>query len=171
MLKNKIFTMVLMGTIVLFSGCVPMASKEGSIAHNIPNLTTHQNTLAVSAHSGNENITDEDFTKAIEQSIVENSLFTKVINGSGSDYLLEVAMISMEKPSFGVDFTVNMEAAWSLKDQSNKIIMRKSIKSSHTATFGDAFAAQVRIRLAMEGAIRENIRLGLLDISTLKLSK
>jgi DNA-binding protein Fis len=171
MLKNKIFTMVLMASIVLFSGCAPMASKEGSIAHNIPNLTTHQNSLTVSAHSGNDNITDEDLTKAIEQSIVENSLFTKVINGNGSDYLLEVAIVSMEKPYLGLDFTVNMEATWSLKDQANKIIMRKSIQSSHTATIGDALIGQIRLRLAMEGAIRENIRLGLLDISTLKLSK
>lgn len=171
MLKNKISAILLISTILLFSGCVPMATKDGSIARKMPNLHSHQSAIAVSANSGNENISNEDLKQAIEQSIIENSLFTKVINGSGSDYLLEVVIISMEKPAFGFNFTVNMEATWLLKDTYNKVIMRKLIKSSHTATVGDAFVAQVRLRLAMEGAIRENIRSGLLDMSDLQLSK
>jgi hypothetical protein len=45
----------------------------------------------------------------------------------------------------------------------------QSIKSSHTATMGQAFAGVTRLRLAVEGAARENIQLGLMAISRLQL--
>ena len=47
--------------------------------------------------------------------------------------------------------------------------MRESIKSSHTATMGDAFIGVTRLRLAVEGAVRENIRQGILEISKLNI--
>lgn len=156
----------------MMSGCALKVSKDAVIAHNIQNFNKHNSNIALTANSNGFDITDIDFTKAIEESIIENSLFVKVVQRNGEDYLLEVAIISMEKPSFGLDFTVNMEATWSIKDPiNNKIIMRKAITSSHTATTGDAFVGMTRLRLAVEGAIRKNIRLGLLDISNLQLNK
>ena len=63
-----------------------------------------------------------------------------------------------------------MEAAWSLINNANKdVVMRESIKSSHTATMGDTLLGAKRFRLAMEGAVRENINLGLTAISRLQL--
>jgi hypothetical protein len=44
-----------------------------------------------------------------------------------------------------------------------------ALKASYTATMGDAFIAATRLRLATEGAARENIRLGLKKLSQLKL--
>ncbi len=76
----------------------------------------------------------------------------------------------MSKPMFGASFTVNMEAAWSLSEQkTKKVVMRDSIKSSNTATMGQAFVGVTRLRLAVEGAVRKNIRLGLMGVSKLKL--
>jgi len=63
-----------------------------------------------------------------------------------------------------------MEAAWSLSEQkTKKVVMRDSIESSHTATMGQAFVGVTRLRLAVEGAVRENIRQGLMGISRLQL--
>jgi len=47
--------------------------------------------------------------------------------------------------------------------------MRRSIKSSNTATVSEEFSGASRLRLAVERAARENIRLGLNDISKLDL--
>ncbi len=69
-----------------------------------------------------------------------------------------------------MSFTIDMEMAWSLVNaRTGDIVMRESIKSSYTATAGDAFAAVTRIRLAVEGAAQNNIRQGLQKIAALSL--
>jgi hypothetical protein len=49
-------------------------------------------------------------------------------------------------------------------------VMKESIKSSHTASAGEAFAAVTRIRMAVEGAAEDNIRQGLQKIANLPLN-
>ena len=49
------------------------------------------------------------------------------------------------------------------------VVMRKSVKSSYKVTMGQAFSVVSRLRLAVEGASRENIRLGIQEISALQL--
>ena len=76
----------------------------------------------------------------------------------------------MEQPSFGLSFTVKLEAGWTLKRASNaQSVWQESIKSEFTATTSDAFAAVTRLRLATEGAARNNISAGLARISELNL--
>lgn len=116
------------------------------------------------------NISNEDFAKAIEESILKSGLFTEVIHGEGSDYNLNVTIVAMSKPVFGVSLTVTMEVAWSLvNSETGDVVMRKAIKSTHTATMGDAFVGVVRLRFAVEGAARKNISLGIQEISGLNL--
>jgi hypothetical protein len=179
MAKSKVFVSMVLLIILAsgLSGCATPASKDAIIVHSVPGIQHHQKTVAIRTQGGSEtspmdlpSISNSDFAKAIEESIIANGLFTKVIHDNVSDYLLNVNIINMSKPIFGASFTVSMEAAWSLSDPiTKKAIMRKSIKSSHTATMGQAFAAVERFRLAVEGAARENIRLGLIEISRLQL--
>jgi len=162
------------------AGCASPASKIAIVAHDLPCTRQHQHTVAIVTQGGGETgtmdfptISNNDFAKAIEESIIENNLFTQVINGNsenGSDYLLSVSIINMSKPMFGANLTVNMEAGWSLSDlKTKKIFMRKAIKSSHTATMKEAFVGVTRFRFAVEGAIRKNIESGLMAISKLEL--
>ena len=133
--------------------------------------------VSVEARGGSEtgamdssNISNEDFKAAIEKSIVQSNLFKSIIQGKGGDYELTVTVSQLSKPIFGASFTVNMEAGWSLTKASDKsVAMRKLIKSSHTATMGEAFAAVTRLRLAVEGAGRNNITQGLQAIAELDL--
>ena len=63
-----------------------------------------------------------------------------------------------------------METAWSLTKVSDRLVaMRKSVKSSGTATMSDAFAAVTRLRLAVEAASRNNIEQGIKAIAELNL--
>jgi hypothetical protein len=83
---------------------------------------------------------------------------------------LTVTIFNLDQPSFGFSFTVKMEAGWSLRRaDTGAVVWQESIKSEHTATTGDAFAAVKRLRLANEGAAKENIAQGLSKISTLSL--
>jgi len=175
--KSFILLLLLVGIAIGLSGCASPASKDAMIAHDIPIVQHHRKTVAISTQGGSDtgaldssNVSNSDFAKSIEESVIENGLFTRVIHDNGSDYLLNVTIINMSKPVFGGNLTVSMEAAWSLSDPiTKKFVMRESIKSSHTATMGEAFAGVTRLRLAVEGAVRENIRQGIMAISKLNI--
>jgi len=63
-----------------------------------------------------------------------------------------------------------MEAAWSLsKASDHSVVWRQGIQSSHTATMSDSVIGVERLRLAVEGAARENIVKGLQAIGQLSL--
>jgi len=181
MIRNKSRAFSLLAVLISItsglSGCASPATKDAMILHSIPDLPRHQKTVAIRTQGGSEtgaidssNISNSDFAKAIEESIIENNLFTEVIHGSGFDYVLNVTIINVSKPLFGTSFTVDMETAWSLANPTTRnVVMRESIRSSYTATMGDAFVAVTRLRLALEGAARENIHRGLIAISKLQL--
>ena len=115
-------------------------------------------------------VSDSVFSQALVESITKSQVFTRVIEGKGGDYLLTVSLVSMEQPSFGASFTVKMEAGWSLKNNTTgAAVWQESVRSEHTATMGDAFVGTERLRLATEGAARNNIKQGLGKISKLKL--
>ncbi len=108
--------------------------------------------------------------RAIADSLYNSGLFSEIIHGKNADYLLNVMIFNLTQPSFGFSFTVEMEAVWSLAHaDSKKVLMRESIRSSFTATTGDAFAGTTRLRIATEGAAQENIRRGIKKLSQLNL--
>jgi hypothetical protein len=119
---------------------------------------------------GKPQISNEEFTRALVESIGSSQVFSKVIQGAGATYLLTVQMSSLEQPSFGLTFVVKMEAGWTLKRiDTGQIVWQESIRSESTATPGDAFAAVKRLHIATEGAARNNISAGLTKLSQLAL--
>ena len=71
---------------------------------------------------------------------------------------------------FGGAFTVTLETGWALTKASDKsVVMRKAVRSSHTAQMSDSFVGVTRLRLALEGAVRNNISQGLQAISELPI--
>lgn len=163
--------------VVGLSGCASSANKDAMVASDVQIAQKHDRSVSVRTGGGAEttamdssNIADADLKAAIEDSIVKTKVFKSVIQGKDADYDLAVSIVGLEKPVFGLTFTVNMEATWVLIKQSDKrVVMKKHIKSSSTATFGDAAAAVTRLRLAVEGAAKRNIELGLQELSALSL--
>lgn len=161
----------------LLAGCSTPASREGMVPQHAASGRHFAHSINVQASGGNDtgaldssNISDGELKAAIEEAIVRQKLFAGVIQGNGGDYTLNVRVISLTKPLFGTTFTVELEMAWSLvRNADRHAVLRKSIKSSGSATMGDAFAALTRLRLAVEAAARANIESGLREISTLNL--
>lgn len=116
---------------------------------------------------GKSQLSNGAFEQAIIASIEKNKTFSRVIKGAGGDYRLAVTVVSMDQPSFGLSFTVKMEAAWSLKKADGTSVMQESIISEGTAGVGEAFAGVERLRLATEAAARNNIAAGLAKIGAL----
>lgn len=163
--------------VMALAGCSSPASREAMAPQAVAVSKHHPYSLHVQTAGGSEtgaldssNIADADLKAAIEDAVVQSKLFKSVVQGSGGDYELIVRVTSLSKPVFGGTFTVEMETAWSLTKLADRsVAMRKSVKSTGTATMGDAFAAVTRLRLAVEAAARDNISQGLKAVGELNL--
>ncbi len=169
--------LLLFVSMLILDGCCTTATHEGMIPMNFESSARSQKTVSVSVEGGKEldelkrtQISNAEFREALLQAIANSGAFSRVIEGNAGDYQLTVAIFSLEQPVFGFSFTVKMEAGWTLKrTATGETVWQESIKSEHTATTGDAFVGATRLRLATEGAGRNNIRQGLAKISKLNL--
>ena len=163
--------------IAVLAGCASPAKYEAMIPSSFEMSKLHPQSVSVSASGGKETdstgkpqISDAAFTQALTEAITRSKTFSRVVQGAGGDYVLTVAIISVDQPSIGFSFTVKMEAGWTLKRAAGGApVWQESIRSQHTAGATDAFAGVERLRLATEGAARNNIAQGLSSISKLNL--
>lgn len=161
---------------IAFTGCATPATKEAMTASTITVTKKHSQTVSVTVSGGKETnsagksqISDLAFRQAIIDSINQSQVFSKAME-TGGQYSLTAVITSMDQPSFGLNFTVKMEAAWTLKKaDTGATVWQEVVKSEHTATTSDAFAGVARLRMANEGAAKNNIANALAKISTLKL--
>ena len=168
---------VLCAVVALIWGCATPATHEGMIPAKVESVKKHPQTVSVTVTGGKETdaagtpqISDAAFRDALVSSIRNSQVFSRVVEGKGGDYLLTVTLFSMQQPLFGFSLTVTMEAGWTLQRSSGGApVWQESIKSTHTATTSDAFAAVTRLRLATEGAAKKNIEQGLAKVSQLNL--
>jgi hypothetical protein len=159
------------------AGCATPAQKENMSATALPSSKKLPYTVSVETRGGQEtgamdssNVSNADLKAAIESSITKSGLFKSVVPGKDGDYELSVTVTQLSKPVFGGAFTVTMETGWSLvRARDKSVVMRKAVKSSHTAEMSDSFVGVTRLRLALEGAVRKNITEGLQSIAELPL--
>ena len=119
---------------------------------------------------GSSEISNDDLRAAIEKSVTQTALFKEVVSGKSGDYELSVSVAKLTKPMFGAAFTVEIEAGWSLIKTSDKsVAMREVIKSTYTGGAFDSLVGTTRLRMAVEGAARNNIKKGLEAVAALNL--
>ena len=170
-------TLEQLGLVVWLAGCTSAVTTEGIALRDFDAPKRHSHTVSVQVGGGRETeagylpqISNATFAAALVESIMTSRTFSRVIQGAHTDYLLQVTVISLDQPVIGGDFTVKMEAAWRLTRSDNgAVVWREAIRSSSTQTMGESFAAVTRVRLATEGAARNNIKEGLARIARLDL--
>jgi len=125
-----------------------------------------QNNLAVGEVSGGKKtnpawtseIDNESFSDAVISSLQSQGLYS-----DDGKYRLQVKMLQVEQPLFGLNLEVTTHVRYILINKTNeKIVFDDTVVSPHTAGFDDAFAAIKRLRLANEGSAMKNIE-GLLE--------
>jgi len=73
-------------------------------------------------------------------------------------FRLEATMINLQQPILGIDMTVTSKIRYRLTRLSdNTVVFDREITAPFTAAFSSSFYGVERLRLANEGAIRENI--------------
>jgi hypothetical protein len=78
-------------------------------------------------------------------------------------YFLDVRIVKLETPTFSVYMTVGMQVIWTLYRTAGKTeLMHEKIYSTYTGgMFEGGVHGANRVRVATEGAARENVRLGI----------
>ena len=175
--RHCLFLLAALGASLLLTGCATPTSYEAMVPPSIVLAKQHAKSVSVLADGGSETdtlgkpqISNEVLKQTLEASIRQSKAFSSVVEGKKGDYRLSVNLVNMTQPSFGLSFSVTMEMGWSLtRVDSGAVVWREAIKSEYTATTSDALAAVTRLRLATEGAARNNVAAGLTKISALSL--
>jgi hypothetical protein len=173
-LKVGIALCLVVATLQL-AGCATAAKSDAMVA--APATLVHKSSadVAVAVAGGKDTssmgasqISNDSFAQALRDSIQKSGLFSKVAD-SGR-YKLTAFIGKVDQPMFGFSMTVKMEVNYTLVDTtSGKTVWTKSVASEYTASASAAFAGTTRLRLANEGAAKDNIEKLMSDISTLNL--
>lgn len=101
------------------------------------------------------NVADSDFRQALEQSLSLHAMLAL----SSSRYILNAEMLSLDQPFAGFDMKVTAKVHYTLLSQPDQAVKwDQTLETPYTANFSDAFVGSERLRLANEGAMRENIK-------------
>ena len=163
----------------LFVGCANPARPSAMIGREIPQVSNVHDPVIVVTLGGEKSgpstamtsslislISNEDFSSALIQSLRKTGLFKSVTGSGGATFRLETTLEDLSQPEKGFSLTVNLKVDWRLiRISDNKVLWHEKIISTYTATVGDAFVAVKRIRLATEGAARQNIEKGLAKLA------
>jgi hypothetical protein len=100
-------------------------------------------------------VSNENFHDALEQSL---ELHILAADGPAGRYRLNVTLVSVDQPLIGLDMTVTLKAHYVLTPaDGGPSKFDQTIETPYTAKLGDSFLGYERLRLATEGAVRENI--------------
>lgn len=103
-------------------------------------------------------IDDDNFKKALVNSLRQHGFHND--SKADSKYHLTAKLLGVSQPAFGLSFTVSMHVNYLVLDsETDESVLLKTITSEYTASMGEAFIAIKRLRLANQGAARENIKL------------
>ena len=165
------------GALLALGGCASPVASTALLPVDLTVAKHHPQTVAVTVSGGAETsalgksqVSDVELQKAVADAITQTKTFSQVVDGKSGDYILTVSLFNLSQPAFGFSFTVATEMGWTLtRASTGEKVWQESIKSEHTVGTGEAFVGVTRLRLATEGAIRNNVRQGLTRLSALSL--
>ena len=176
-MKRAMKPAFLLFVVAFVGGCASGGVSRNMVPKDFTVANTHPYSVLVKVEGGRETdaagipqISSAEFQAAIVESLTTYGVFKTVLTEGNTDYKLEAAIMNLQQPMFGFNMTVTIETAWKLTNlKDGSTVLSENLINSYTATVGDAFAGVTRLRVASEGAARENIRDALKKISGKKL--
>lgn len=102
-------------------------------------------------------VNSPEFKAALELSLRNNVMLAD--NPSDTKYLVSAQLIDLKQPLIGIDMTVTSKVNYRVVEKSSRNeVFYEEVTTPFTANFGSAIYGPERLRLANEGAIRENIQ-------------
>lgn len=101
-------------------------------------------------------IASADFAEALRRSLAVHGLLA----AASERFRVDAELVELQQPFAGFDFTVTAVVRYRMvSTSSGAVLFATDIRSPFTADFGSSYVAVERLRLANEGAARENLRL------------
>lgn len=165
---------VLTITGITLAGCASPAMNENMVPQGeqlhkvIPGHQYYQSIKNSEVTGGKETnpmwtsqVSSEAFQLALNTSLKQAGLLSE----SGK-YELKANLMELKQPLIGIGMTVEATVKYLIKDRVNgMVVFEDTIHSSFTAGMSDSMMGAARLRLANEGAIRQNIKVLLEKIS------
>jgi hypothetical protein len=160
----------------LLAGCASPARPTQMTAQKVPHAAVAQEPVVVSVQGGDQTnplwvskISNEGFSAALVESLKQTGLFKSIDTSGDAAYRLTTTIEDLEQPIMGLDMTVSLRIDWLLvRTTDGQSLWHDKILSTYTATVGDSFDGALRLRLANEGAARQNIEQGLAKLAAVK---
>jgi len=151
--------------------------------------------VGVGVSGGSAGITTDYFEQAVADALIASDIFSAIDNSKTAEvtmpmirakgvfsgtanitdtpYFLNIRVIKVDTPSFGLWMTVSMNAVWSLYRIAGETeLLHENIHSTYTGgIFEGGVHGANRVRVAMEGAARENVRIGVGMLESLDLEQ
>lgn len=102
-------------------------------------------------------VSSSDFERALEASLRDAGLLA--MGRQSGKYQLQAHMQRLDQPFAGASMTVTTVVQYTLIERSSgKEIGSRTLSTPYTAAWNAAFAGSERLKLANEGAVRENLQ-------------
>lgn len=163
--------------LALLAGCATPSQPAAMTPAPLAVGRQHPRTVAITVTGGSatsalgaSQIANTDFETALRTAIEQSRVFAALKPAAEADYVLEAALVRLDQPTWGAAMKVTLQTSWSLRRRGETAaVWDQAITRSFTASAGAAFAGATRLRLANEGAARENIEEALQQIAALEL--
>lgn len=120
--------------------------------------------VVVGEVNGGEETTLTTLTSKVSNASFREALTTSLrLNGMlspqpESDFIVDATIVSIEQPTLQLNFTTTATVSYLVRARkTNKALYENTLTTTSEAKFTDSIVRQERIRLATEGAMRENI--------------
>lgn len=115
-------------------------------------------------------LADAGLKTALEQTLMQAGELRAILRLDHKDYVLSVKVAQLDKPLAGFSMTATIKANWVLaREADDSTLFSRTVRSSHTVQLGASMVGATRLQMAIEGAARENVALGLRQLAALKL--
>ena len=169
--KNYLFIILLLS----IAGCSTFHAKSMNMIPSTYELQkVHKHSIIIQVDEGrkkdfsyNYALSAETFKEALEKSIIKSGVFSNVIKEGNAEYLLKISIRSLAEPGPSMSvFPYSLVLIWELQNLQSKEVIWKDLI---TSTFTAPYSGTATVGLAIEGACRENIQMGISEISRLNL--
>ena len=155
---------------ILIQGCagassVNMVPDSYDILHRLDGSVTVEVDRSKAYRHFLRRVPDGEIKKALEVSLTKSGVFSRVSQSSDADYLLKVEITSVGI-FWGLNFKAALNTTWKLTDlRTNTDVWEDFVRSESRAPSNICLGGEVRVRRTYEGVIKENIRLGINQLS------
>jgi len=184
-------TLLFCSTLAATEDGVPEQPATSGISATLEN--SQPGSVGLVVHGTSAGISTEYFEQAAAAALLESGIFSAIaqpdkstevmpmIRTSGifpeklikedTPYFLNIRIIEVDAPSFSIRMDVGMNVLWTLYRTAGETeLLHEKIYSTYTgAAFEGGLSGANRVRVATEGATRENIRMGIALLESLDL--